>query len=271
LLNRTANFRNHRKIVVIDGKVGFLGGYNVGDEYLGKDEKLGHWRDTHLEIDGRAVLGLQLRFILDWNYASREDLEITPDYFPAYLSPPKGASVQIVSGGPDSVWDKVQQSYFKMVTIAQKSIYIQTPYFIPDESIRDALRVAALSGTDVKIMVPKKPDHPFVHWANLSYLGELLDSGVKAYEYKYGFLHAKTIVIDGAVTSIGSANWDIRSFELNFETNAIIYDRDVAVVQQGSFENDLKYCDELTKEEYDRRSWWVKVKEAISRMFSNVL
>ncbi len=271
LLNRTVNFRNHRKIVVIDGWVGFLGGFNVGDEYLGEDEKLGNWRDTHLEIDGRAVLALQLRFILDWNYASKEDLEITPEYFPTHLLLPQGATVQIVSGGPDNKWDLVQQSYLKMVTTAKQSIYIQTPYFVPDESIRDALRIAALSGVDIKIMVPKKPDHPFVHWANLSYLGELLDSGVKAYEYTKGFLHAKTIVIDGAVTSIGSANWDIRSFELNFETNAVIYNRDVAVVQQESFEKDLEDCVELTKEEYDKRSSWVKVKEAVSRLFSNVL
>ena len=200
-LNLRSNFRNHRKIAVIDGKIGFVGGFNIGDEYLGKVRKWGYWRDAAVRIAGSAVLLCQLRFFFDWNYAVKEQhleerhLDYEHRYFPD-ITTSAGASVQIVSGGPDTYWNPIKESYLKMINSATDTIYIQTPYFIPDDSVRDALRIAALSGLDVRIMIPNRPDHPFVYWAGLSFLGQLLDSGIRAYTYDNGFLHAKTIVVD---------------------------------------------------------------------------
>jgi cardiolipin synthase len=154
--------------------------------------------------------------------------------------------MQIVSGGPDTTWNPVKDSYLKMINTALDTVYIQTPYFIPDQSVMDALHIAAKSGIDVRIMIPSVPDHIFVYWASHSYIEELLGSGVKAYTYDNGFLHAKTIVIDGAAVSVGSANWDIRSFRLNFETNAVIYDDQVAGELKQAYLNDLSNCTELT-------------------------
>jgi cardiolipin synthase len=179
--------------------------------------------------------------------------------------------IQIVSGGPDTGWNPVKESYLKMINTAIKTVYIQTPYFIPDESVMDALHMAALSGIDVRIMIPSKPDHMFVYWASHSYIEELLDSGVRAYTYDNGFLHAKTIVIDGAAASVGSANWDIRSFRLNFETNAIIYDERVAGELKQAYLDDLSYCTELTPEWYASRSRYFKARSSFSRLFSPIL
>ena len=161
-LNLRSNFRNHRKIAVIDGKIGFVGGFNIGDEYLGKVRKWGYWRDAAVRIAGSAVLLCQLRFFFDWNYAAKGGhLDYEQRYFPD-ITASAGASVQIVSGGPDTYWNPIKESYLKMINSATDTIYIQTPYFIPDDSVRDALRIAALSGLDVRIMIPNRPDHPFV-------------------------------------------------------------------------------------------------------------
>ena len=166
---------------------------------------------------------MQLRFLLDWNYATKEKLPYDSAYFPDVQG--RGESmIQVVSGGPDHRWNPIKEEYLKLIGIAKKHIYLQTPYFIPDQSVLDALRIAALSGVDVRIMFPCKPDHPFVYWASYSYIAELLDAGVRAYTYDNGFIHAKTATVDDVVSSIGTANWDIRSFRLNFETNAVIYD-----------------------------------------------
>ena len=204
-----------------------MGGFNIGDEYLGEVKKWGYWRDAAVRIEGYAALACQLRFFLDWNYAAKaHQLDFEPRYFPdmpaaeQQLSP--GMPVQIVSGGPDTYWNPIKEAYLKLINCATETVYLQTPYFIPDESVRDALRIAALSGLDVRVMIPNRPDHPFVYWASLSYVGQLLDSGVKAYSYDNGFLHAKTIVADETAASVGSANWDVRSFGLNFETNVLM-------------------------------------------------
>lgn len=271
LLNFNLNYRNHRKIVVIDGKVGMLGGFNVGEEYIGGDKRLGHWRDTQLVLRGDAVLAMQLRFLLDWNVASEKALGFQSKYFPAETDAKGGGAAQIVSSGPLGEPDEIKESYLKMALSGRERIYIQTPYFIPDQSILDALRIAALSGVDVRIMVPHKKDHMLVHWANSSYLGELLEAGVRWYYYENGFLHAKTMVVDGKIVSIGSANWDIRSFELNFETNAISYDPRVAQEQERIFLEDQRSCTEVTAAAYGRRSVMVKMRESISRLFSPVL
>jgi len=263
------NYHDHRKIAVIDGTIGFIGGFNIGEEYLGKGP-LGFWRDTAVEIRGEGVRGLQFRFMLDWNYATKENMSLGGSYFPEIQG--EGDSiVQIVSGGPDSLWNPIKEEYLKLISLAEKTVYLQTPYFIPDQSVLDALRIAALSGVDVRIMFPSKPDHPFVHWASYSYVGELLDAGVRAYTYDNGFIHAKTVTVDDVVSSIGTANWDIRSFRLNFETNAVIYDREFAKQQREIFEHDMEVSTEVTMERYKRRSLWVRFREGISRLFSPVL
>ena len=168
--NLRYNYRNHRKIAVIDGKTAYIGGYNIGDDYLGLDPLWGYWRDAAVRIQGNAVLAAQIRFFLDWNYAAKEDqLEYGPRYFPR-IAPGAGVPIQVVSGGPDTEFNPVKEEYLKMIGIATESVYLQTPYFIPDESVIDALRIAALSGVDVRIMMPDRPDHPFVYWAGMSYI-----------------------------------------------------------------------------------------------------
>lgn len=271
LINPRLNFRNHRKIVIIDGRVGYIGGFNVGDEYLGLNNKFGYWRDTHLRLEGSSVHPLQTRFLLDWNQASQKNrVHYSERYFPAI--PLKGESaIQIVSSGPDTKWATIKNAYLKMIADARKHIYIQTPYFIPDESFLDAVRVAALSGIDVRIMIPNKPDHMFVYWATYSYVGLLLDAGAKIYIYDKGFIHAKMIVIDDEAASVGTANIDNRSFTLNFEVNAFIYDFSVAHTLSEIFERDMLDSYELTKELYEERSLWIKFKESVSRLLTPIL
>jgi cardiolipin synthase len=271
ILNLRYNFRNHRKIAVIDGKIGYVGGFNIGDDYLGKDKVWGYWRDTAVRIEGQAALTCEVRFFLDWNYAAKEDpMEYDHRYFPDTPLTP-GVPIQIVSGGPDTEFNPVKEAYIKMINTATESVYLQTPYFIPDESVLDALRIAALSGIDVRIMMPDRPDHPFVYWAGMSYIKQILDSGVRAYTYDNGFLHAKTIVIDEVAASVGSANWDVRSFRLNFETNAIMYDASVARELKEKFIRDLDVCSEITPDRLARLPWGKRVKQSIARLFSPML
>jgi len=263
------NYRNHRKICIIDGEEAYIGGFNIGDEYLGLSKKFGFWRDTHIKIRGSAVEELKWRFIKDWKFAVKKD-----DNFYVDMSTKSGigkTGVQIVSSGPDSQWASIKDGYFSMIARAKERIYIQTPYFIPDDSIYDALKVAALSGVDVKIMIPSKPDHPFVYWAGLSYIGELLEAGVKFYTYQNGFLHSKTFIMDDFVTSIGTANVDIRSFKLNFEVNAFIYDEEVNEKMVEQFNKDLSHCKEITAEVYESRSNIIKFKESFCRLLSPIL
>ena len=268
-INFKINFRNHRKLAIIDGKIGYIGGFNIGDEYLGKSEKFGYWRDTHLRIQGDAVKMMQIRFILDWNQASRNHIEYDDRYF---IGGEKGdVGVQIVSSGPDQQWEQIKYGYIKMIMSAKESVYIQTPYFIPDESLMDALRIAALSGVKIKIMIPNKPDHMFVYWATLSSIGELLNEGAEVYIYQNGFLHAKTIVVDEKLSSVGTANIDVRSFRLNFEVNAFLYDIDIAKKLVEAFEKDVLLSTQMTKSLYEKRSIGIRFKESISRLLSPIL
>lgn len=270
LVNPRLNYRNHRKIVVIDGRVGYIGGFNVGDEYLGLDRKFGYWRDTHLRIEGSALHPLQTRFILDWNQASNQDIEYSDRYFPAI--PLKGSvGLQIVSSGPDSEWEQIKNGYLKLITMAKKYIYIQSPYFIPDASFMDSLRIACLSGIDVRIMIPNKPDHVFVYWATYSYVGNLIKAGAKVYIYENGFLHTKMIVVDDEASTVGTANIDVRSFKLNFEVNAFIYDRETSHQLAELFEQDMLLSTELTWELYEERTRLIKMKESFSRLLSPIL
>lgn len=265
------NYRNHRKIAVIDGKTAFVGGFNIGREYVGLDPKFGYWRDTHLKIQGSAVLSLHIRFILDWNYATNQNLFLADRYFRIPEKAPGEEAVQIISSGPDSRWQNIRNVYLKMISKARKNIYIQTPYFIPDESVMDAIRIAAMSGVDVRVMIPCKPDHPFVYWATYSYIGELLEAGAKCYTYDNGFLHAKGMVVDGVVSCYGTANMDIRSFRLNFEVNAVIYSVKTAERMEAIFLEDLKSCTRITRYLYGRRPFAVRVKEQFSRLLSPLL
>lgn len=266
------NYRNHRKIVVIDGRIGFVGGFNIGREYLGQNKKFGYWRDTHLCIEGAAVTSLAVRFVLDWNYAAKENLFLQdklfeiPDYIRNGHDP-----VQIISSGPDSQTKTIHDNYLRLIHSAKDHVYIQTPYFIPDDSILDALMIATRSGVDVRIMVPCKPDHMFVYWATYSYIGELVQAGAKCYVYNNGFLHAKTLSVDGMVACVGTANMDIRSFGLNFEVNAVIYSERTVQRLERAFETDISQCTHVTRNIYDQRGLVIRVKEQFSRLLSPLL
>lgn len=266
------NYRNHRKIVVIDGAIGYVGGFNIGREYLGKEKRFGYWRDTHLRIEGAATTSLAMRFTLDWSYATGEDMfqEDIAFTIPHY-SEAGTTAVQIISSGPDTRYQQIRDNYLMMINNAKKNVYIQTPYFVPDEAILTALKIATASGVDVRIMIPNKPDHPMVYWATYSYIGELIEAGAKCYTYENGFIHAKIVTVDGMVCSCGTANMDIRSFKLNFEVGAIIYDAEVTKVMEAHIESDFEDCLQLTTQVYDDRGYFIKCKEGFARLFSPIL
>ena len=269
-LSLRINYRNHRKICIVDGKEAYIGGFNVGDEYIGLSKKFGYWRDTHLKITGSSISSLQWRFFLDWRFATGEEINRCQSYL--IDSESEGnAGIQIVSSGPDSKWPSIKDGYLKMISNAKEKIYIQTPYFIPDDSIFEALRLAGLADLDVRVMIPCKPDHPFVYWASMSYIGELLNAGVKFYVYEKGFLHSKVVLMDDVVSSVGTANLDIRSFKLNFEVNAFLYDEDINSQLTDKFMEDLNECNEITLGGYNNRSNIVKIKESFSRLLSPIL
>lgn len=272
-INTRVNYRNHRKIIAIDHNIGYVGGLNIGDEYLSKDPKFGFWRDTHLRIAGDAVIGLEFRLFLDYRFAAKKNDAKFMTRVPAFRKEnEKGEKeICIVTSGPDSKVDSIRNGYGKLITRARKSIYIQTPYFIPDSGLYNALKCAALAGCDINIMIPKKRDHPFVHWASLWFLGDLLQWGVKAYLYEGGFLHAKVLLCDDYLSSVGTANFDIRSFELNFEANAFVFDEELNKSLKEDFMNDVKKSTQLTQEIYDQRSAFVKFREGISRLLSPIL
>ena len=269
-LNLKLNYRNHRKLVIIDGEIGYLGGFNIAKEYLGQKKKFGYWRDTHLRLMGNCVQDMNARFILDWRFAKKEDLRLESAYF-GTLPDMGETGIQIVSCGPDSRNPEIKRGYLKMITSAKKNIFIQSPYFVPDSSIIESLKNAIYSGVDVRIMIPDKPDHFFVYWATMFYVGDLLRAGAKIYIYRNGFLHAKNICVDGEVASVGSANFDMRSFYLNFEINAFIYDAEEVYKLESIFEEDMAVCEELTEKKYNARPITVKVKESISRLLSDLL
>src|SRR5699024_8460540 len=253
---------------IIDGKIGYIGGFNIGDEYLGESEKFGYWRDTHLRVTGDAVKTMQTRVILDWNQASRNHIGYDERYF---IGGYKGdAGMQIVSSGPDQEWEQIKYGYIKMILNAKEYVYLQAPYFIPVESLMDALRIAAISGVKIKLMIPNKSDHIFVYWATLSYIGILLNEVIYVYLYQNEFLHARTIVVDGKISSVVTANIDVRSFRLNFEVNAFVYDVPLAKKLEEAFERDVLLSTQMTKHLYEQRSLGIKFKESISRLLSPI-
>ncbi len=270
VLSRELNYRNHRKIIVIDGKIGFLGGLNIGDEYLGKNSYLGFWRDTHLKIEGEAVYGLQNIFLMDWLFVTKEKIEFNSCYFPK-LEYYGEQLIQITGSGPDSDWESIMQAYFSIISSAEDRIWINTPYLVPDESIMMALKTAALSGIDVQIIIPNKPDHKTVFWASMANVEELLRAGVKIHKYTKGFTHAKLLMVDGVAASIGTANLDIRSFLLNFEVNAFIYDKEIVYRLEKDFLIDIEDSVEISIEEHLKRPLIEKVKESTGRLLSPLL
>ncbi|RYF89207.1 MAG: cardiolipin synthase [Chitinophagaceae bacterium] len=272
LLANRINYRNHRKIVVIDGHTGYVGGINVSDKYVNSgDKKKLFWRDTHIRLNGPAVYYLQYLFMSDWNFCCEHPFEPLDRYFPKMAPQKVDNFVQVSASGPDSSQPSVLYSILQAIYLAKEEILITTPYFIPGDSIIDALRVAALSGLKVKLLVPGICDSKIVNAASRSNYKDLLNAGVEIYVYNKGFVHAKTLVTDGKLFIVGTANMDYRSFDLNFEVNAIVYDVEMSQKMRAIFFQDLEVSEQLNKEEWARRKWYTQFPERICRLFSPVL
>lgn len=269
------NYRNHRKIIVIDGKKSFIGGINISDSYrnddLEKDDL--YWRDTHLMIDGPATIHLQYLFLCDWNFCSNQRLQFDHEYFPLYLEEEEihNELVQIVPSGPDSFIPVILYSLIEAIGSAKERILITSPYFIPGESLIDALIIAAKSGIEVKLLVPGISDSKMVNAAARAYYTELLKHGIRIFLYEKGFVHAKTMVIDDNLAVVGTANMDYRSFDLNFEVNAIIYSKEIAGQLQNAFGEDLKYSTEINANDWLNRPKYHHLWEKSVRLLSPML
>ncbi|NLN28291.1 MAG: cardiolipin synthase [Firmicutes bacterium] len=263
-----ANYRNHRKLAIIDGRIGYVGGMNVGDEYLDGRADLSPFRDTHLRVAGPAVWRLQARFIMDYTFASGEEVPIQE----AWLAPPPAGDValQMVFSGPDADEQYIRNGFLKMIQLARDRLWIQTPYLVPDEPVLEALKLAAYAGVDVRIMLPGVANNPIVHRVTLAYAAELLQAGVRVWEYD-GFLHSKAILCDDAVLSIGTTNMDVRSFALNFEANAFIYDAGKVREFAAAYEDDLSVSRELTWERYAAQGYPARVLEGLFRLLAPLL
>lgn len=268
LLTSKFNYRNHRKIVVIDGKVGFIGGMNLADRYI-TGPGWGTWRDLHLKVEGRGVAGLQACFLSDWSATTRQNIS-TEEYYPTSESYTKNI-LQIVAGGPLGKWRTLLQADSYAITRAQKRIWIQTPYFLPSEVLNNSLQAAALSGVDVRLMLPEKSDVMTVNLASHSFLDDMMKAGVKISFYKPGFLHAKLMIIDDDLTITGSANMDFRSFEHNFEVNALIYDHEFTAKMIQIFKQDLKLCHEVSAYEWFHRPRKQRFAESFMRLFAPLM
>ncbi|MBW1604970.1 cardiolipin synthase [Lactobacillus sp. Sy-1] len=266
------NFRDHRKIIVIDGRIGYVGGFNIGDQYLGRKKKFGNWRDTHIRVVGAGVFGLQSQFILDWN--ATDDKHQIDDSDPVHFPVTEvdgSTDMQIVTSGPDSDMEQIKLGYIKLIQMAERTCWIQSPYLIPDDSMIDALKIASMAGIDVRIMVPCKPDHPFVYRATQYYARQLADYGVKIYFYQNGFIHAKTMVVDERVASVGSANLDYRSFKLNFEINSFMYDERISEELVAIYKQDITNSKLITPEMFRQQPAWTKFKQQFSRLLAPIL
>jgi cardiolipin synthase A/B len=269
----TISYRNHRKITVIDGVIGYTGGMNIGQEQISGGEGFDFWRDTQLRIAGEGAALLQAVFMVDWYNAVRENL-FAAAYFPmSAAEPPDGdVPVQILTSGPDSQWAAIRQLYSSMIVSAKHHVYIQSPFFIPDATIAEALTSAALSGIDVKLMLSARPSgNRLPDWAGNTYLADLVDAGVRVFLYEKGYLHAKTISIDAEICSIGSANIDIRSFSINYEMNAVLYSKRLAQQLEQDFEKDLSNCTEFDAAEYQKRNVAVRFRDSLARILSPLL
>jgi cardiolipin synthase len=271
----TISYRNHRKITVIDGRIGYTGGMNIGKEHLDGGEGFASWRDTQVRIEGEGAAMLQAVFMVDWYNAVRENL-FSAAYFPKSATEAAdeggGVPVQILVSGPDSRWAAIRQLYFAMITTAQRRVFLQSPYFVPDASLAEALKAAALSGVEVKVMLTARASgDPVPGWAGNTYVMDVLDAGARVFLYQKGYLHAKTISIDSEICSIGSANIDIRSFSINYEINAVLYGRPLAGKLEADFERDLAHCTEFDPAEYRSRNVAVRLRDSVARLLSPLL
>lgn len=268
----TISYRNHRKIAVIDGCIGYTGGMNMGKEHLEGMGGYKAWRDTHLRFTGEAVRVLQAAFITDWYYATRNAL-LDRSYFPPMTEPTQRVPVQLIASGPDSRYEAIRQLYFYMITTARNHVYIQSPFFILDQSLSEGLKAAALAGVDVKIMLAPRGcgDNPVAYWAAYTYIMDMIDTGVQILMYQPGYLHAKTISVDGLACSIGSANFDIRSFNIDYELNAIIYDQSFAQQLEADFLTDLKECIPFDPKAYKAEPFHIRFRDAAARLASPLL
>jgi cardiolipin synthase len=262
------NYRNHRKIVVVDGTIGFTGGLNIADRYR-YGNKLGKWRDTFVKIEGSAVHGLQMLFLIDWYFVERK-LITDEKYYPV----PKIFTenlVQIVPSGPDTDHPSVMQGIVSAIMSATQYVYIHTPYYVPSEILDECIKMSALSNVDVRLMIPQKSDSRMTDACTHSYLKSIMESGVRIFQYKGGFLHSKAIVIDDFISIIGSTNLDERSFKQNFEVNAFIYEKTSALHLKELFLQDLEVCEEISLTEWNQRSKWQKLKESLARLLSPLM
>lgn len=267
------NYRNHRKIIVIDGTTGFVGGINISDRYINNNPKQLYWRDTHLRLEGACVQYLQYLFLCDWNFCAKDTVKPNEFFFPLLNADKKYGStiVQIAASGPDSEVPVILFSILQAINLATKEVLITTPYFIPGESIVDALLVAAMGGVKIKILVPDKSDSVIVNAAARSYYSDLVKAGVEIYLYKKGFVHAKTLVADRKLTVVGTANMDYRSFDLNFEVNAVVYDIEISNQLADVFYEDIKYAEKIDSEKWDNRPLYKEMIEKTARLISPLL
>ena len=271
LLANRLNYRNHRKIIVIDGQTAFTGGINVSDKYINNKPGKLFWRDTHLRIDGPGVFYLQYLFLTNWNFCSGKIIMPEEPHFSIPAAYKDDRFVQVAASGPDSDQPSVLFSLLQAIYLAKKEILITTPYFIPGDSILEAIRIAALSGLSVKMLVPGICDSRLVNAASKSYYEDLLCAGVEIYRYQKGFVHAKTLVTDGSLSIIGTANMDYRSFELNFEVNVLVYDREFSEKLREVFFQDIKEAEKIDKDSWCNRSAYEQLPERVARLFSHVL
>ena len=266
------NYRNHRKIAIIDGKIGYVGGLNISDNYNNavKRKNKPFWRDTHLRMEGEAVKSLQIHFLMTWDFVSNEKFKVTKTYFPE-TSIENEAPVQIAASGPDTDWANIMEAIFTAILTAESYVYITTPYFIPNDEILSALQVASKSGVEVKLLIPKESDSWTAKYATDSYLEPLLEAGVQVYRYTKGFIHAKTIVVDDLFSTIGTSNIDYRSFSINFEINALIYNQKESKQLKKIFEDDLKDSEKVTLNKWQARPKTDLLKESFCRLWSPLL
>ncbi|MFV0553991.1 MAG: cardiolipin synthase [Mangrovibacterium sp.] len=264
------NYRNHRKIAVIDGETAFVGGINIADRYIHGEPHLGEWRDTHMQLHGGAATMLQVQFTADWFFVSTEMLAIEK-YFKPLTNQINGKAVQVFAGGPDSDWSTIHQFYFAAISAARQHVYIATPYLIPTVEITTALKIAALSKIDVRILLPEVGDGAIPKWSTYSFIDELLEAGVKIYFYQPGFVHSKLIMVDSTFASVGTANFDFRSLETNFEVNAAIYDVETTQELEAQFMEDLSKSRQVNLSEWEQRPRMQKIKESLSRIMSPLL
>ncbi|MEX0290974.1 MAG: cardiolipin synthase [Flavobacteriaceae bacterium] len=268
----SVNYRNHRKIIVVDGQLAFTGGINISDKYLKGDPTLGNWHDMHISLQGPAAANLDAVFAMDWYLVSQQYLEpLTLQTAMHTKGGPLGTMVQIVSGGPDDDFPSLEQAYFSIINLATKYLYIINPYIIPSQPILQALQTAALGGLDVRLMVSENADNRIVSWCVRSYFEPLLKSGVKIYLFPDGFLHSKLMISDDAISSIGTANLDGRSFEQNYEVNALVYDASFTLSLKQDFLRDCNVSRILSYAEHTQRPWSEKLKEGFGKIFSPIL